>query len=139
MKVPEDAITKVVQAASEHMSEPEYISTQVDSLMGVQPSITQYVIAHQADLSVEGVVTTLFHVAMMHLSIIEATGSTPTKVGFPQLDMAATATPTLEDLAKDEPNLASYIATNLDLAGGESANKVAGKVLTHIAQALVSM
>jgi hypothetical protein len=135
MKVSEEAISKVVGEASEHLSEDHYISGQVDRLRSQQPHITQYVIAHQAELSVEGVVTTLFHVALIHRSIIEATGSSPAMVDFAGLDDAATSTPTLEKLNEIEPNIASYIASNIDL--GAEANAVASKILAHITKALL--
>lgn len=137
MKVPEAAIAKVVADASAHLGDAKYISGQVDRLMATQPKISQYVIAHQAELSVEGVVTTLFHAAIVHRCIVDATGNTPTTVDYADLDRAATSAPTLEAFAEQEPDLASYVASNLDLEGGEAANAVAGKVLAHVAKALL--
>lgn len=135
MKVPEKAISKVVEEASQHLSEDHYISGQVDRLRSQQPSITQYVIAHQAELSVEGVVTTLFHAALIYRSIVEATGTSPAVVDFSGLDDAATSTPSLEKLAEQEPNVASYIASNIDL--GQEASKVASTILAHVTKAMV--
>ena len=137
MKLTEQALTQVVADASERMAEPQYVTALVDSLRRSQPDITQYVIAHQDELELEGIVTTLCHAALLCRGLQLATGSAPGRVRFAQLDAAARACPDLESLAVAEPNAASYIASNVDLAGGEDANQVAARVLTHLTQALV--
>ena len=136
MKVPEHAIEKVLTEVSAHLREDDYISGEVGRFRSAQPHITQYVIAHQEDLSVEGVVTTLFHAAVLRRSLIEATGRGPSTVDYLALDRAAKAVASLEALAEEEPHLASYAVSNLDL-DTPRGNEVAGRVLAHVAKALV--
>jgi hypothetical protein len=135
MKVTEIAIEKVVANAAAHIAEDNYISVQVGRMRSDQPHITQYVIAHQAELTVEGVVTTLFHASLLHRGLCEANGRSPGVVDFAALDRAATAVASLEQLAEEEPHMASYVASNIDLPTPK-ANEVAGKVLAHIGKAL---
>lgn len=135
MKVSEQAVEKVVAEAAAHIAEENYISVQVGRMRSDQPHITQYVIAHQAELTVEGVVTTLFHASIVHRSLCEALGRSPGVVDFAALDRAASAVASLEKLADEEPHLASYVASNIDLATPK-ANEVASKVLAHVGKAL---
>jgi len=136
MKVSETAIAPVVAEASERMHDSKYISGQVDKLMSAQPHITQYVVAHQQDLSMDGIVLVLFYGALIQRSVAEALGRRPGVVSYAMLDAAATATPTIEAFAEEEGDLASFIAGNVDL-GGEAATKLAIRLLTHVAGALV--
>ena len=136
MKVHEQAIEKVVTEAAAHIAEEHYISAQVGRMRSEQPHITQYVIAHQAELSVEGVVTTLFHASILQRGLIEAMGRSPATVDFSALDRAANAVASLEQFSEEEPHLASYVASNIDLAS-KAANEVASKVLAHVGKALV--
>lgn len=137
MKVPEAAIAQVVLDASERIADAEFISGRVDQLIRAQPHIMQYVVAHKQELSVEDIVQVLFHAAMIHESVVRATGRNPSIVGYAELDAAATAVPTLEALADREGDVASYIFSNIDLDGGEHAIGVARTILAHIAAALI--
>jgi hypothetical protein len=137
MSVSEKHIVEVVAEASARMHEPEYISKQVDTFMGAQPMISQYVMSHSDELTVEGVVTVLFHAALIHQSVGRAKGAAPGFVGIPDLDEAAQKCADAEALSKVEPELASYIASNLDLEQGEETDKLAQKVLAHVAQSLI--
>ncbi len=136
MKVPEASIAKVVADAGQSMSNANYISGQVDKLMSYQPSVSQYVLAHQGELSVESLVTVLFYVSLIYRSISLAIGRSPSRVSYPDLDHAVKNTPDLETFAKSEPDVAAFIVSNLEL-NGEAENKVAGKVLAHVAAAMI--
>ena len=54
-----------------------------------------------------------------------------------ELDVAATATPSLESFSEDEPDLANFIFSNVDLEGGKEKNVLAGKLLAQVARALL--
>lgn len=136
MKVSEDALARIVTEASQRMGDDGYVQHQVDRLMRAQRQITQYVVAHQNELSVEAIVTVLFHASLIQRGIIEATGKTPAPVGYVELDRAATSVPTLETLAEHEPNIASFIVSNFEL-DDEAKTKVGCKLLAHIAGALI--
>ena len=99
MSISEESIAKVVADASSKMHQPEYISSQVDRFMGAQPQISQYVISHSDELTVEGVVTVLFHSALIMESVSRSKGM-PGLVDVPQLDLAVKEVPDLESLAK---------------------------------------
>jgi hypothetical protein len=136
MSISEESIAEVVAEASTKMHQPEYISSQVDRFMGAQPQISQYVISHSDELTVEGVVTVLFHSALIMESVSRSKG-TPGLVDVPRLDLAVKAVPDLESLAKSEPNLANYIASNTDLLQDKAKNTLAQTILTHVAAGLV--
>lgn len=136
MKVPEDIIAHVVSEASTKMTDAQYISGKVDRLRAAQPNIFQYVLAHQAEFTVEGVVTILFYTSLLLESVSRALGRHPAVVDFQDLDHAASKRPTAESLAEIEPNLASFIATNVELEQGPQQSKLAQQVLTHVAGAL---
>lgn len=138
MPIAEKHIAEVVAEASARMQEPEYISTQVDTFMGAQPMVSQYVMSHSNELTVEGVVSVLFHAALLHQSIARARGRVPSLIGLPELDAAAQQSLDAEALAKAEPELASYIVSNIELGHGEETDKLAQKVLAQVAQSLVN-
>jgi hypothetical protein len=138
MFVTEECIAEVVSQASAQLHDPKYITGRVDRLMSAQPAVSQYVVAHQAELTVEGVVSVLFHASLMLEAVQRGKGRSPDRLSYADLDAAARKTPSAEVLSKAEPNLASYIATNLDLEGGEQRNTVARKILAHVAAAMAS-
>jgi len=135
MLVTESSIVEVVTEASARMGDASYVSGEVDRLVLTQPALAQYVMAHQKELAVDGVVTVLFHVALIIETIRRATGRTPGRVGYPALDAAARFAPDLEALATVEGDLASFIASNVELDGAR--NQLAQKLLAHVARALV--
>lgn len=118
------------------MSEPSYVSGQVDSFVHVQPAIMQYVVGHKGDLSVESIVQVLFQASLALRSVEAALKRKVGRVSFGQLDVAATKTSSLEVLAETEPDLASFIHSNLDL-DRPAENQLAGQLLAHISRALV--
>ena len=73
----------------------------------------------------------------METRVTRANGAPPAPVDFPDLDSAATKRPTLEALSEEEPYLASYIFTNVDMDSGKEATQHAGKILAHVAKAFV--
>jgi hypothetical protein len=139
MKVPENHIAQVVNEASKKMGDSYYITRRVDKLVQAQPHITHYVLSFQKELTVTGIVSVLFHAALILESIIRSTGKTPGRVTYEDLDDAVMMAPTVESLAKIEPNLASFIAGNVELEQGPQASEVARKILTHVAMALVDI
>lgn len=136
-KVSESHIAQIVNEVSSNMANPQYVSRRVDNLVSSQPNIAHYVMAHQDELKLDGVVTVLFHIALIYESIALATGCMPRWIEFSELDIAAQEAPSIEILAKTEPDIASYIASNLDGALPAGNIAVAGKLLSHVARALV--
>ncbi|MCC6750210.1 MAG: hypothetical protein IT371_21260 [Deltaproteobacteria bacterium] len=136
MKVPESSLVEVVTEASSRMSDPSYANGQVERVMRAQPAIAQYVVAHQKELAVDGVVTVLFHTCLILDSVVKATGRRPTRVSYNDLDAAAQMVGNVEHLAKDEPALASYIASNVGTEEG-ATGVVAQTLLAQVAKALL--
>jgi hypothetical protein len=136
MSISEKSIAEVVAEASSKMHQPEYISSQVDRFMGAQPQISQYVISHSDELTVEGVVTVLFHSSLIMESVSRSKG-TPGPIDLSQLDLAVKAVPDLESLSKSEPNLANYIASNTDLLQDRAKNTLAQTLLAHVTAGLI--
>lgn len=136
MKIPESAIAEVVAEASQHMSEPSYISGQVDTFVHIQPAIMQYVVGHKGDLSVESIVQVLFHASLAYRCVETALKRKVGRVSFGQLNAAATKAPSLEVLAETEADLASFIHSNLDL-DRPTENELARRLLAHVSCALV--
>jgi hypothetical protein len=136
MRISEAALAQVVGDASTKLQDPNYISSQVDQFVAHQPAVMQYVVAHKGELSVESIVQLLFQVALIGRSIEVAVGASPPLVDFRLLDEAASSTPDLETLAKSEPDVASFILSNLDFASAEEKD-VAARLLAHIARAMI--
>jgi hypothetical protein len=84
----------------------------------------------------EGVMLVLFHAALIHRSISIAAGAEIHLVSINELDMAAQTSSSLENLSETEPDLASYIASNIDIEKQEENTKLAHKLLAQIAKAL---
>jgi hypothetical protein len=137
MKVPEATIVRVITEASPHMSDSKYITARVERLMRAQPSVCQYLMSFQKELGVEGSVSVLFFAALVEDAVTAASGRGPARVGYPDLDLAANTIHNLEELAASEPELASFIASNVDLGSGGST-PTAQRALAHVAQALVT-
>ncbi len=135
MVVTESSIVPVVSEASARMGDESYVSDEVNRLRMTQPAITQYVLAHEKELSLDGVLTVLFHVVLIVEAIRRATGRTPARIGFPALDAAARSAPTVEALASTEADLASFIASNVELDRGRGP--LAQGLLAHVARALL--
>jgi hypothetical protein len=136
MRVPEATIVKVITEASPHMNEPKYITARVERLMRAQPSVCQYLMSFQKELGVEGSVTVLFFAALVEDAVTLASGRSPGRVRYPDLDLAAHAVHNLEELSSSEPELASFIASNVDLGSGGST-PTAQRALAHVAQAMI--
>ncbi len=132
MIVSETCIAAVVEDAGKEMHDPKYITGCVDRLMGAQPAVSRYVVAHQRELGVEGVVSVLFHAAIIHASVTCAKGREPDRLSYAELDAAARATPTVEALASSEPNIAAYIASNVETAQARD-------LLAHVGAAFVAL
>ncbi len=134
--MPEASIVQVITEASPRMSDAKYITGRVDRLMRAQPSVSQYVLAHQKELTTEGVVSVLFHVTLLQDCVATALGRLPSRVSYGQLDAAARTVNSPEDLARSEADLASFIVSNVELQGPTASN-VARKLLSQIAMALL--
>lgn len=138
MLVSEATIAQVIAETSDKLDQAEYISARVDQIAAEQPNILQYVIGHREQLSVAAIVQVLFWVAMVCHSIERAGGQALRVVDYEQLDAAATRARTLDDLAELEPNLASFIHSNLDV-GTNDENQLARTLLAHISSALLEI
>lgn len=132
----EPSIVQVISQASPRMGDAQYVTGKVNRLIKDQPSVAQYIMAHQAELSADGVVTVLFYAALVQECVAAASGRRGVPLSYAQLDAAAQAAPTLEDLVQVEPDLASFIATNVEIGGDQAAAVVARRVLSHVARAL---
>jgi len=135
MPVPETSIAEVVTEASAKMHDPKYISSEVDRFVGGQPAIAKLVMGRKGTLGVEGVVTVLFHAALLAQGVARASGRTAPRVSSGALQRVAKDAGTVEALAATEPNLASYIASNVEGDGLEQ--RLTRSLLAQIAAALV--
>jgi hypothetical protein len=138
MPVPEACIAEVVSEASSQMHDPSYISGQVDRLIGSQPAISQLVMSRNAQLTVQGVVTVLFHAAVLVESVTRAQKRAPRQLTPADLDRAKRTAGNVEALAADEPHLASYIASNLSEERPGPFLATAQALLAQVARALTA-
>ena len=118
------------------MHDPQYTSEVVHGFMAAQRNVAQLVIASSGTLTTEGVVTVLFHAATIADAVARHRGGSVCSVTMQDLDRAAKRAPNLEALARQEPNLASYIAGNLDEGPPGCNLKEARELLAYIASAL---
>jgi len=134
--VPEASLAEAVAEASAQMHDPNYISTRVDRFIAAQPAIAKHVMAQAARLTVEGIVSVLFHAQVLSDGVTRACGPRARAVPLATLQQAAGTT--LEALAEDEPHLASYIASNVtDQPGARFSSATARSLLAQVARALV--
>lgn len=90
MPIKKETVAQVVAEASQKMSEPNYSATMVGSFVQAQPSITQYVSAHEEELGgAEGVVNVVFHAALIGQMFQRGNGGRIRIVSFDDLDRVA--------------------------------------------------
>lgn len=129
-------MAEVVADASAKMHDPQYISNEVDRFIGAQPAISKLVMAASGQLTVEGVVTVLFHAALLAAGVARDRGKPVREVTAADLSAAGKMMGTVEGLARQEPHLASYIASNVEEATGAVNAGAARELLAQIAGAL---
>lgn len=135
MSIPESAIAEVVTYASENLTDAAFVTERVGLLMDAQADASQYVVAHSNELGVDGVVQILFQAALVYEMIFKTRGREPNGLSFAQLNVAIENCPDLEALSTDEPDLASYIFSNLEGLGAPP--DLAGKLLAHLSRAFL--
>jgi hypothetical protein len=92
--------------------------------------------AASGQLTVEGVVTVLFHAALLAAAVARHGGKPAREVTDGDLRAAGAAVSTVDDLARQEPHLASYIASNVEEATGALNAGAARDLLAQISAAL---
>ncbi|HBQ10720.1 MAG: hypothetical protein RLO52_04095 [Sandaracinaceae bacterium] len=114
MSVPEQLVQNVVFEVSQRMSDPTYAQLAIGNFAESHPDAGRYI---ALQLSRQGgdelVVTALFHAEVIHQCFRRHLGRDVDAVGFPHLDRASQG-----DIEKrcerEEPALASYVASNAD-------------------------
>jgi hypothetical protein len=139
--VKEQHVAAVVKEVSSGADESDHVASLVGLFMQVQPVVGHYVSAHSNELGLEGVVLTLLHASVVARSVELAQGRRSRPLKFEDLDAAA-RTGTMEALADEEPELASYLEGNIvaeDPTLGGARRAVALRVLGVVARAFVDL
>ena len=113
-KIPEEVVESVVSDVSKRMADPTYSQLAIGSFAQAHPDASRFITAHLDDLGGgEGVMHAVFHSQVLNECFERHNGRSLTPIGFGDLDDAAQGDP-VEKLAKRQPGLSSYIASNCD-------------------------
>jgi hypothetical protein len=140
VRVSEKQVAQVVGEISSGAGDPQHVASVVGAFMQRQPTIGHYVSAHAGELSLEGVVLTLLHAAVLARCVEVAAGRRLGAVAAAELDAAAARAADEGALKESEPELHGYLVGNLapdDATLGGARRAVALKLLRTIAGALL--
>jgi hypothetical protein len=114
MPVPEELVAKVVSEVSDRMAQPSYAQVAIGTFAEAHPDVSRYVTAHSEEIGGgEAVIHTVFHAQVIAECLDRHRGRATSPVSFGDLDATAVAD-SMGALAKKEPALASYLASNVD-------------------------
>lgn len=114
MPVPEKLVAAVVSEVSEKMSDPSYVQVAIGGFAQSHPDVGRYIAAHVEDLGGgEGVMHAVFHAEVINECYRRHLGRHLPPVGFRELDEASRGD-VLALLAKRQPTLADYVASNVE-------------------------
>jgi hypothetical protein len=113
MPIKKETVASVVAEASQKMAEPNYSATLVGSFVQAQPSIVQYVSAHEPELGgADGVVNVVFHAALISQAYQRGNGGRIRIVSFDDLDRVSGGD-SMELLATAQPFVHGFIEENV--------------------------
>ncbi len=116
MIIPEKTVAEVVAEASAKMSDPNYSAVMVGGFVQTQKIAAQYISAHERELGgADGVVTTIFHAALIALSFQRAENRTVRALQFDDLNHVANGDQEAA-LARSQPHVLGYITANVETA-----------------------
>ncbi|HVV88338.1 MAG TPA: hypothetical protein VHE35_35090 [Kofleriaceae bacterium] len=129
MPIKKETVAAVVAEASQRMSEPNYSASLVGGFVQAQPSVVQYVSAHEDELGgAEGVVNVIFHAALIGQAFQRGNGGRTRTLSFDDLDRAAGGD-SMELLSAAQPFVHGFIEENV-------AAPVARSILALVSLAL---
>lgn len=129
MPIKKETVAAVVAEASQRMSEPNYSATLVGGFVQAQPSVVQYVSAHEQELGgAEGVVSVIFHAALIGQAYQRGAGGRVRIVSFDDLDRVSGGD-SMELLATAQPFVHGFIEENV-------SSPVARSILALVSLAL---
>lgn len=113
-KIPESAVEEIVSEVSKHMSEPSFTQLAIGGFAQAHPDVGRFITAHLDDLgSGEAVMHAVFHAEVLRRCFEKQIGRSLAPIGFEVLDMVSEGD-SVERLGKEQPALASYIASNVE-------------------------
>jgi hypothetical protein len=113
MPIKKETVAGVVAEASQRMNEANYSATLVGGFVQAQPSIVQFVSAHEEELGgAEGVVAVIFHAALIGQAYQRGNGGRIRVVSFDDLDRASGGD-SLELLSIAQPFIHGFIEENV--------------------------
>lgn len=129
MIIPEKTVAEVVAEASLKMKDPNYSAVMVGGFVQTQSIAAQYLSAHEQELGgADGVVTTIFHSALIALCFQRANNRTVRELSFDDLNHVADGDRTAT-LKKEQPAVLEYVAANIE-------DEVMKSLLIHMALAM---
>ncbi|MEZ4365501.1 MAG: hypothetical protein R2939_04325 [Kofleriaceae bacterium] len=114
MKLKKETLAAVVAEASKQMSDPNYSAVMVGGFVENQAPTTQFIGSHGDDLGgAEGIVSVIFHCALIALAFERDAGTAPAELSFDDLDAVAKGRP-LVTLEGRQPAIHEFITSNLE-------------------------
>jgi len=127
--IKKEHVATVVAEASQKMSDPNYSAVLVGGFVQGQPSIIQFVSAHDIELGgADAIVNVIFHAALIAQCYGRGNGRSVRVVSFDDLDRASGGD-TMAVLEKAQPFLHGFIEENVE-------HPEARKILSLIALAM---
>jgi hypothetical protein len=116
MKIKPELFAEVVKEASLKMTDPNYSAVMVGSFVQQQAATAQYIGAHADELGgPEGVVNTIFHVALIGEAYKRAHNRSVRSLSFDQLNIVADGDREAR-LEQRQPAVLEYIEANIEEA-----------------------
>ncbi|MBK9073187.1 MAG: hypothetical protein IPL79_19640 [Myxococcales bacterium] len=130
MKIENEHMAAVVAEASKRMAEPDYSATLVGEFVQDQMALTQYITAHENEIGgAEGVISVVFHAALLVRAIEKAIELPCPIAGFEDLDQAAKGDAS-KVLKKSQPAMHEFIMSNVENADHQRLLCLAGVAMT---------
>lgn len=113
MPLKKEAVVDVITEAGKKMSDPNYSAVLVGGFVQGQPSITQFVSAHDQELGgADAIVNVIFHAALIAQFFQRGNGRSPRIASFEDLDRVAGGD-SLELLSRVQPFVHGFIEENV--------------------------
>jgi hypothetical protein len=127
--IKKEIVAEVVAEASQKMNDPNYSAVLVGGFVQLQTPIVQFVSAHEQELGgAEGIVSVIFHAALINTAFTRGVGRTTRMISFDDLDSVA-GPQSMAKLEKTQPFIHGFIEENVE-------NPDARKLLALIALAM---
>src|SRR5262249_13513771 len=113
MMVAEEVLAQVVTEVSQSHSNPRFVEETVGAFMRRQPIVGNYIVAHQPELGVEGVVLVLLHSAILARAVERTAGRSLGALSSHHLDSVTKRAHDPAQFGGEQPAIRDYLGANV--------------------------